>query len=137
MGATKVDYHGREIKGVAEWRAQNPKALLFDSKLEQTLYKLLEESGITFVFKPVYTLQEKFSYEGENIRAITMEPDFYLQERDLIVDTKGYANDVYPLKAKLLKHFLYRNNLSSRLVNLSTPKEVKDFVLKLKLNLPI
>lgn len=79
----------------------------FDSNLEKTMYDLLTGAQIDFQFQKQYILQQKFRYGTAAIRAITLTVDFYLPERNMIIDTKGYANDVAPVKYKMLKKLLY------------------------------
>lgn len=79
----------------------------FDSRLEQYAYNAFKAAGINFEFQVVYLLQEKFRYGTEAIRPITSRIDFWIPSKTLFVDTKGYANDVAPLKYKLLKKVLY------------------------------
>lgn len=78
----------------------------FDSNLEKHMYGLLNGAGVTFMFQYEYLLQEKFKYGTENIRAITLTVDFFLPTKIMIIDTKGYMNDVAPLKYKMLKKHL-------------------------------
>src|SRR5690349_2640755 len=113
IGATKVDYSGKVIQSVGEWRKSHPTGLLFDSRLEHQCYRGLENAGVEFVFKPTYLLQEKFTYAGEKIKPILMEPDFYLPQQDLIVDTKGHKTKDFLLKAKMLKFYLHTHNKKS------------------------
>lgn len=79
----------------------------FDSRLEKTMYDLLRGAGIEFEFQKVYTLQEKFRYGTDAVRAISCRADFWLPDYTLLIDTKGYANDVSPLKYKMLKKLLH------------------------------
>lgn len=79
--------------------------ITFDSKLESTMYTLLRGSGLTFERQKVYVLQQKFRYGKEAVRAITLTVDFYLPEKNMIVDTKGFANERSPLKYKMLKWY--------------------------------
>jgi hypothetical protein len=81
----------------------------FDSRLELYAYNALKAAGIDFEFQKVFVLQDKFKYGTEAIRAITSRVDFWIPSKTLIVDTKGYANDVAPLKYKLLKKKLHDN----------------------------
>ena len=53
--------------------------VLFDSRLERYMHDLLKSHGIGFLFQKRYTLQEPFTYNGENVRAITYTLDFYQQ----------------------------------------------------------
>jgi len=101
----------------------------FDSRLEKTMYDLLKGAGIEFEFQKVYTLQEKFRYGTEAIRAITCRVDFYIPSKTLLIDTKGYANDVSPIKYKMLKNLLYEQfeaGYYNLLPNIEMPKNIKD-----------
>ena len=63
--------------------------VIFDSRLERYMHDLLKSHGIGFLFQKRYTLQEPFTYNGENVRAITYTLDFYLPDYDMAIDTKG------------------------------------------------
>lgn len=91
MNATKV-----EVDGVK-----------FDSQLEKTMYDLLVAAKIDFEFQKVIVIQPKFKYGGAAIREIKIVIDFYLTDRNIIVDTKGWATDISKLKYKLLKYFFF------------------------------
>ena len=52
--------------------------VIFDSRLERYMHDLLKSHGIGFLFQKRYTLQEPFTYNGENVRAITYTMDFLL-----------------------------------------------------------
>lgn len=78
----------------------------FDSKLEKYMYDLLKGAQIDFEFQKVFVLQPKFKYRTENVRAIFKVVDFYLESRSIIIDTKGFSNDVSPMKHKMLKFAL-------------------------------
>ena len=97
----------------------------FDSRLEKTMYDLLAGAGIKFEFQKVFVLQDSFRYRGEAIRAIKCIVDFYLPDRDLIIDTKGYANDVSPIKYKMLKRFLVDRGLSYNIIMPKNKRECK------------
>ena len=101
----------------------------FDSRLELYCYNALKAAGIDFEFQKVFELQEKFKYGTESIRAITSRVDFWIPSKTLIVDTKGYANDVAPLKFKLLKYSLkdmFILGVYHRLPRIEQPKNKKE-----------
>ena len=75
----------------------------FDSRLERYMHDLLKSHGIGFLFQKRYTLQEPFTYNGENVRAITYTLDFYLPEYDMAIDTKGVATQQGKIRIKMLK----------------------------------
>lgn len=137
IGATKVDVNGKRIASLASFRLENPDALVFDSILEWSAYNAFKAARIDFDLKPVYLLQEKFRYNGEAVKAITVSPDYYLSKHDIIVDTKGFQTQQGQMRYKMLKFALHRDGKKSRIVILKDKKELIDFIIKLKYNLPI
>jgi len=94
------------------------KGIKFRSKLELFTYKKLEAAGIKSLYeKKTFVLMDGFHYQGDSIeprpqgyinntmkvRAITYTPDFVDPNGKWIIEVKGYANDVFPLKWKLFK----------------------------------
>ena len=45
------------------------------------------------------------------VRAITYTPDFIDPNGKWIIEVKGFANDVFPLKWKLFKNYLNQNSV--------------------------
>ena len=93
----------------------------FQSKLELHCYKKLKEEkipisyeGTTFTIFPatVYPLAcyegttKRLYNKGSKIRAITYTPDFVDPNGKFIIETKGYANESFPLRWKLFKKHL-------------------------------
>jgi hypothetical protein len=114
--ATKIEYKG----------------IVFDSKLELCFYKLCESNKIEVQLKNKYVIMPKFRYNNENYREIVMFPDFYLPKYDFIIETKGYENDVFPIKKKLLMYHLHNTNSSSQYFILKNQKECLVFINQLK-----
>lgn len=95
----------------------------FKSKLEVFCYKKLRENGIPFEYeknkfvlfegyKPVFNSyfpdkSGKMAVDMTKIRDITYTPDFV--GSDWIIETKGKANDVYPVKLKFFRRWLEGN----------------------------
>lgn len=127
--AQKTGIDGQAITDLEAYRKKFPEAPVFDSRLEYYGYQSLIQAKILFVLKPVYILQAHFYYLGAKVNPITMIADFLLPDHQLIVDTKGYANDVYPVKAKLLMHHLREN--PHQLIVLKNKTEVDAFIYKL------
>ncbi len=92
----------------------------FRSTLEANVYQLLkswEDAGAIrgLVCQPKYVLQDKWIGidERDRMRAITYTPDFQFDCKvsggsfnewvTVVVDAKGYATQVYKLKAKLFR----------------------------------
>ena len=96
------------------------KWIVFDSKKEARRYielETLEKVGMISELEtqPRYILQEKFTYRGENIRAITYLADFrYKQDWKVYVeDVKGgkaTKTALYEVKKKILLK-LYGENI--------------------------
>ena len=88
--------------------------IVFRSKAEERMYELLLSSGLSFKYEPLpYILFKGFYpnvwYKGqtihkEKVRDITYTPDFVVRgkARNYIIEVKGFPNDVYPVKRKLL-----------------------------------
>lgn len=107
----------------------------FQSTLEGFCYKELKSSGLNFEYEPCsYVLLNKFKsknlvkllklgdldikkkkYPNEAIRDIVYTPDFVLDYDDkiIIIETKGRANERYPIIRKLFFNLL-SNDLSHR-----------------------
>lgn len=98
----------------------------FKSKLEASCYKKLEASGLSFSYESdkivlwkglkvtntiAYLpnvnrlLVPKTNYKA---RDITYTPDFKIEYNDytIYVDSKGFTNDVYPIKRKMFIQYL-------------------------------
>lgn len=91
----------------------NAKAMVVDgvrfaSKLEHYLYNLLKSYNIEFKFQYNITLQDRFIFNGEKIRPITMIIDFYIPIDAIhyYVDTKGFFTQDAKIKYKMLKKIL-------------------------------
>ena len=99
----------------------------FQSNLEKNMYMMLYDSKIdvdyeahTFtIFDPLVYPQacyegttKKLYNKGSKVRAITYTPDFVDPKGKWIIETKGYANESFPLRWKLFKRHLKENNLT-------------------------
>ena len=109
-------------KKVRNATAKVYKGIKFRSKLELFTYKKLEEADIKALYeKKKYVLQEGFRYPSEvyephktkgyvsttaKIRDITYTPDFVDPNGKWIIEVKGFANDVFPVKWKMFKDYL-------------------------------
>ena len=97
----------------------------FKSNLELYCYKELKKAKVhikyeeeTFTIFPamVYPLAcyegttKKLYNKGSKIRPITYTPDFVDPNGKFIIETKGYANESFPLRWKLFKKHLKDNN---------------------------
>lgn len=94
----------------------------FRSKLEVYCYKQLQKFKIEAEYEPIrFTILDSFRYDGKAVQAMTYTPDFV--GKDFIIEVKGHANESFPLRWKVFKHFLHNNNLK---YNLYLPRNKKD-----------
>lgn len=99
----------------------------FKSKLEAFCYRKLLEAGITPHYESQrFTLIEPFVFEGEKVRAMTYTPDFV--DEDFIIECKGFANDAFPLRWKLFKHYLFRNEIKIDLYLVRNQKQIMEMI---------
>ena len=119
----------------------------FQSNLELYCYKQLEEAKIpveyeqhTFTIFPA-TVYPQACYEGTSkklynkgskIRPITYTPDFVDPDGKFIIETKGYANESFPLRWKLFKKHLKENNHHYVLFMPRNKKQVDEVVELIK-----
>ena len=116
--ATKVDKYG----------------LHFRSKLECYTYEAFTKAGISVKYEPKhFTLLPKFSYLGENIRAITYLPDFIgrYKNTSFVVECKGLMGDSFPLRYKLFKYYLKRHNSKMKCYLVRNHKQVDEMITEL------
>jgi protein associated with RNAse G/E len=104
----------------------------FDSKLEYTCYNLLKMLKFDFDFQHKVILVDKFRFNGEGVRAITLTVDFVIRAngQTIYLDTKGFPTEVSKIKYKLLKDKL-KSELFTDVVWLKNQKEVKIFINEL------
>lgn len=89
------------------------KGVKYRSKLEVSFAKFFEKERIKAEYEPFkVTLLPSFRYNGEAIRAITYTPDFIIDYcgRKFIIEVKGFSNDAYKIKKKLILKYLLDNH---------------------------
>lgn len=110
-GGTKVEYDG----------------ILFNSKLEVFAYKELKKNGLEAHYEPeTYVLVEPFRYDDKAVLAMKYTPDFV--DYDYVMETKGFANESFPLRWKLFKKYLYDRNIKKKLYKPKNQTQVKEAV---------
>ena len=101
--------------------------ITFDSGLEIYCYKQLKNNNIPFTYTSnTYTLVEPFAFNSKSyepdkkrglllslrspkLQAIKYTPDFIGD--NWIIETKGRANESWPIRLKLFKKYLTDNNI--------------------------
>jgi len=115
----------RSRSKVKNVKKQTYDGIEFQSRLELHCYKSLEAAKIpveyeetTFTIFPA-TVYPQACYEGttkklynkgSKIRPITYTPDFVDPNGKWVIETKGYANESFPLRWKLFKKHLKETN---------------------------
>lgn len=103
----------------------------FRSTLESFVYKLLKENNIPFLYeKETITFIPAFEYLGKKIRPWTYTPDF--TGDNFVIEVKGWANDAFPNKWKLLKYMYFQQKKEIELFLVHSKKEAIEAVEKIK-----
>ncbi len=111
--------------------------LTFDSRLELYCYNMFKKYDIKFELKRTYCIQEGFRYKGKKIQPITLTPDFFLPEHNIITDTKGFSTPSATIKFKMLKFMFWNqleqspNGMLPEIVILTNKKDVETFIYRL------
>lgn len=119
----------------------------FKSKLEAYCYKRLKEANINFKYEEdTFELLSKFEYhdtcfesykdgktwlmgeKNNKVRAIKYTPDFTNTHDGWIIECKGNANETFPIKWKLFKEYLFKNNLHYKLYLPKNQKHVDECI---------
>lgn len=125
----------------------------FKSKLEATIYKTLKENGITpayeektFKFLPTIRptipffnrVNKVFTLDMKPLRPITYTPDFTFMYQDIlvIIEVKGFENDVYPMKRNLFRRFLEKETSPIMYFEVRTKKETLQALKIIKMESP-
>jgi len=98
--------------------------ILFDSKLENYFYNLLKENNIDFELKPKFEILPSFTYRHETILGMKCTPDYFLPKYNLIIDVKGFGNELVPVRYKLLKYKLQSEGKNYQIEMPSSQKDV-------------
>ena len=115
----------------------------FKSLLEVSIYKTLLQEGFTPKYEAEkYTIVEGFKpqklfYNKNNktknlkldmgkVRDITYTPDFTFNYKDtaIIIEVKGFENDVFPIKKKLFRKWLDTQKIPIIFFEIFTKKQI-------------
>ena len=138
----------RKAKNPGKKKVKNAKKSTYDghnfqSNLELYCYKKLEELKIPVEYEQTtFTIFNALVYpqacyegttkklynKGSKIRPITYTPDFVDPKNKWIIETKGYANESFPLRWKLFKKHLKDNNHQYVLFMPRNKKQVDEVV---------
>lgn len=136
---------GKENKKIKNATKTTLSGVEFKSHLEATIYKTLTEKGITplyekktFVFVPKLRptipffnrISKVFGLDMKPLQPITYTPDFTFEYNGIlvIIEAKGFENDVYPVKRNLFRRYLEDLNTPSIFFEVRTKKELLEAI---------
>ena len=108
--------------------------ITYRSKLESRCAQILKENNISFEYEPLkIEYIPKFEYYGEKYRAAFYTPDFIIDNK-YILEIKGFPNEVYRYKKKLVLLKLLKDNRYTkyRFFEIKTITQLKLWISKYK-----
>lgn len=134
MCMSGVEDHSTSNKKVKNATPLEYDGIDFKSKLEMYCYKLLKENNIPVEYETVkFQILDPFVYNNEKVRGMIFTPDFVGD--NFVVECKGFMNDAFPLRWKLFKYHLSKNQLRYELYLPRNKKDVEKVVLEIVNNL--
>lgn len=104
----------------------------YRSKLESEFAKVFDENGIPFEYEPFkITLIPSFKYLGQTIRDVSYTPDFVVYN-NIIIEAKGFPNDAYPLRKKMVLKYIVDNNYNYEFYEIKTKNQLLKLIEELK-----
>lgn len=104
----------------------------FRSKLEASVAKLLDAEGIKYQYEPFkIVLLPSFKYDSKTYREWAYHPDFVIFN-NIIVEVKGWQNDVYPYKKKMLLKNIIDNGYKYEFYEVKNLTQMRALIVKLK-----
>ena len=115
--ATPAEYKGRTYR----------------SKLEAKFAWMLDGNRIPFKYEEeTWEVLPRQTYRGKAIRAVTYTPDFVLLDGKVVVEVKGWRNDVYPLKKKLIIKYINENRPGTVFIEARTMAGMAEVITQIK-----
>ena len=103
----------------------------YRSKLEARCAQILKENNISFEYESLkIEYIPKFEYYGEKYRAAFYTPDFIIDNK-YILEIKGFPNEVYRYKKKLVLLKLLKDN-TYRFFEIKTITQLKQWIKNYK-----
>ena len=114
----------KKIKGAQKVKVGN---IEYRSKLESRIAKCFEDAKLPYSYESIkLQLIPLFKYNGETFRSVHYTPDFLVY--NYIIEVKGYPNDVWALKRKLIVKTIIDNNLPYKFRQVGTVKETNEVI---------
>ncbi len=100
------------------------KGMQYRSKLEVRFAMMLDAEKIPFAYEEeTWIVLDKQTYMGKTIRCVTYTPDFIIG--NVVVEIKGFRNDVFPLKRKLIIKFINDNRPDTIFIEAKTVADMR------------
>lgn len=100
------------------------KGVQYRSKLEVRFAMMLDAEKIPFAYEEeTWVVLDKQTYMGKTIRCVTYTPDFIIG--NVVVEIKGFRNDVFPLKKKLIIKFINENRPDTVFIEAKTVADMR------------
>lgn len=107
------------------------KGIRYRSKLEVRFAMMLDAEKIPFAYEEeTWVVLDKQIYMGQTIRCVTYTPDFIIG--NVVVEIKGFRNDVFPLKRKLIIKFINENRPATVFIEAKTVADMRAAVETIK-----
>lgn len=107
------------------------KGRVYRSKLEAKFAWMLDGNHIPFKYEEeTWEVLPKQTYMGKTVRAVTYTPDFIIG--DTVVEIKGWRNDVYPLKKKLIIKYINEHRPGTVFIEAHTMKDMAEAITQIK-----
>lgn len=138
LGTIATTKYGIEFKSTSECRMFE---LLmeagFNPEYEPATYKLTNSFRPTVPFfkRKGKGIKSAFVYDMSKVPSISYTPDFSFMYNNIfvIIECKGYENDVYPYKRILFRALLESYNTPVMFFQVQTMRELKDSIIKIKM----
>lgn len=118
----------KKIKGATVTKIGN---ITFRSKLEAKVAKTLEDNNISYQYENTkLMLLPSILYNNKLYRSVHYTPDFICG--DFIIEVKGYPNDVWPLKKKIIINHLVNTNSNYKFREVKNLKELNEVIKEIK-----
>lgn len=135
--ATKTFFDGIEFKSILEKRVyEKLKESGFQPNYEAQTFLLVEGFKPTIPFWVYNKKQHCFKNNSSKLRDWTYTPDFVMEHKSykILIEVKGFQNDVFPYKFKLFRKLLEKNKDCSNyiVVKINSVGEVPEFINYLK-----
>lgn len=144
-------YKRKKGQAIVKSKGKFPfKGIEYNNTFERKMAMLLDEADIPFEFEPkTFMLVEPFvfplvSYERQSnqkglminrgqkkVQGIKYTPDFVGE--GFIIETKGYANETFPMRWKLFKNLLTQQGVKTEDLVIFKPQKISELVEVVKL----